>query len=100
MDLPQSPTQTPGKLSQDGTVVYADSSGTWHMAVQAVPSGARAAMVLNGPSAPNSFSFTLTGPAGMTVDIENDLIMIKDSAGAFVGGMAAPWANLALSPGR
>lgn len=93
MDLPQSATQTSGSLAQDGTVVYADSSGAWDMAVQAVSSGARAAMVLNTPSAPRSFTFTLDGPAGMTVTVEGDLVLIKDSAGNIAGGMAAPWAK-------
>lgn len=93
LDLPDSPTQTSGTLAQDGTVVYADSSGTWDMAVQAVTSGARAAMVLNNASAPTTFNFNLDGPAGMTVQAEGDLIVVRDASGVLFGGMAAPWAK-------
>lgn len=92
-----------GVLDESGeTVVYADPEAPVDLAVQATESGARALITMKDESAPNRYTFDVTGPAGsrlvpagevLGAEYETGEVLLVAEDGALLGTFDAPWAT-------
>ncbi|GIG41719.1 DUF2599 domain-containing protein [Cellulomonas phragmiteti] len=80
-------------VADDGTVVF-EGAASVDAAVQVMEDGSvRMQTVLHDASAPREFSYDLSLPEGSTARLlDGGSVLVTDEAGAFVAGVAAPWA--------
>lgn len=82
-------TQTSGD-----TTTYSQVAPATDLVAEAQRGGLRLSTVLSGPSAPTSFSYPLTLPAGAALVATNDGgAVVQDSDGSVAAVIAPPWAH-------
>jgi hypothetical protein len=98
--LPITDAAASGTRAGTGTLVYQDKAMNLDVAAQIVADGARALVVLNSSQSPQSFTFPLSLPAGVSAveDGEGGFDLVRaggpaGAAGFSVGSIAAPWAK-------
>ncbi|MFC7431489.1 MULTISPECIES: hypothetical protein [unclassified Agrococcus] len=80
--------------SSDGYAVFATGDDASTVVLPQRDGGAQLIDVIDGATAPTSFEYQLTVPEGASVEIEPVAggVIVSDAAGAFVAGVAPPWA--------
>ncbi len=92
--LPFAGAASNARVEAGGIVSYDNGNGSFTVPVVHSDGTVQINTVLTSGSAPSSFTYPLTPPAGATVSLVSDgSVVITDSSGAVIGHIDVPWAR-------
>jgi hypothetical protein len=91
--LPHEGANDTSKAIADGIVAFESSDATSTVAVAKTDGSVQLNTIINGPEAPNSYTYDIRVGDGGSVQLLEGGAVFLDADGNFVGGAAAPWAK-------
>lgn len=92
--LPFADDAAQAEVLQDGVVAYDNGNGSVTAPVLKSDGSLQIVTVIDGPSAPSRYDYTLSIPVGGRIEaLDNGALQLLDQGGGFIGGIAPAWAT-------